>query len=70
MNSVADVEFDNVQHSQVKSRGRGLNNGLKVICQVWEKTGHIALHCYHRFDITYVGNCGSLGGYIGGNIQA
>lgn len=38
-----------------RARGR-FNQKMKVICQVCGKTGHIALHCYHRFDVYYIGN--------------
>jgi hypothetical protein len=35
-------------------RGGGCNGGRgKVLCQVYGKTSHVALHCYKRFDATY-----------------
>lgn len=31
---------------------------LKVVCQVYGKSGHISLYYYHKFDITYIGSIG------------
>uniref|UniRef100_A0A2N9F3J7 Retrotransposon Copia-like N-terminal domain-containing protein n=1 Tax=Fagus sylvatica TaxID=28930 RepID=A0A2N9F3J7_FAGSY len=38
-----------------RSRGRGRNspNNVRPVCQVCNRTGHVALHCYHRFDNSY-----------------
>lgn len=38
-----------------KDKGRNFVNP-RVICQVCGKVGHVALKCYHRFDITFLGN--------------
>jgi hypothetical protein len=36
-------------------RGHGRNSptGFRPVCQVCNHTGHVALHCYHRFDNSY-----------------
>uniref|UniRef100_A0A2N9ID99 Reverse transcriptase Ty1/copia-type domain-containing protein n=1 Tax=Fagus sylvatica TaxID=28930 RepID=A0A2N9ID99_FAGSY len=38
-----------------RGRGRGRNspNNARPVCQVCNRTGHVALHCYHRFDNSY-----------------
>lgn len=28
----------------------------KIMCQLCGKMGHVAMKCYHRFDITFVDN--------------
>ena len=35
--------------------GRGNYSNQKPICQVCGKAGHIAIKCYHRFDLSYQG---------------
>lgn len=29
---------------------------MRIVCQMCGKTGHITLHCYHCFDVTYIWN--------------
>uniref|UniRef100_A0A2N9FGM0 Reverse transcriptase Ty1/copia-type domain-containing protein n=1 Tax=Fagus sylvatica TaxID=28930 RepID=A0A2N9FGM0_FAGSY len=38
-----------------RGRGRGRNspNNARPVCQVCNRTSHVALHCYHRFDNSY-----------------
>lgn len=75
-NEMVEIEHDSVvqaivrevQNSQMRGRGRGLNK-LKVVCQVCGKSGHIALHCCHRFDITYVRSVGVSSGFKCGQVQ-
>ncbi|RVW91105.1 hypothetical protein CK203_039900 [Vitis vinifera] len=39
-----------------RGEGGGRNQSKnKLICQVYRKPGHIALKCYHRFDLSYQG---------------
>lgn len=46
----------NESNSYPQGRGRGkFPNKPKVVCQLCGKTGHMALQCYHRFDVTYLG---------------
>lgn len=52
------------------SKGSGFNNRVKVICQVCGKSCHVTLHCYYRFNITFVRNGCNLGGYRGSNFQS
>lgn len=42
-------------------RGRGMRGGRgnKPACQVCGKAGHIALKCYHRFDLSFQGDSSS-----------
>lgn len=70
MHNVVDVEYENLQHGQGRSRGKSFKNRAKVICQVSRKSDHVTLHCYYKFDITYVGNIGNSGGYRGSNFQS
>lgn len=41
-----------------------------MICEVCWKSGHVALHCYYRFNITCVWNVGNSGGYRGNNFYS
>lgn len=36
-------------------KGRNFQRA-RVVSQVYRKQEHIALNCYHRFDVTYIGN--------------
>jgi hypothetical protein len=56
---------NNRGHSQLNSnrgrysrgRVRGINvSSNKPQCQICQKWGHLASHCYHRFDICYSGD--------------
>ncbi|KAB5519913.1 hypothetical protein DKX38_024232 [Salix brachista] len=39
-----------------RSRGRGRwNRGSRPLCQLCNRPGHMALKCYHRFDISFQG---------------
>ena len=39
-----------------RGRGRGRwNKGSRPHCQLCKRPGHVALKCYHRFDISYQG---------------
>ncbi|PON91412.1 Zinc finger, CCHC-type, partial [Trema orientale] len=44
-----------------RGRGRGMRGGRgnKPVCQVCGKAGHIALKCYHRFDLSFQGDSSS-----------
>ncbi|PON34229.1 Zinc finger, CCHC-type [Parasponia andersonii] len=46
-------------HGQGRGAGRGgrenFNHQNKPICQVCGKAGHVAVKCYHRFDLSYQG---------------
>ena len=49
---------DNYRGRPRGSRGGGggwNQSNNKSICQVYRKCGHIALKCYHRFDLSYQG---------------
>lgn len=44
----------NNNQGSFRGRGRG-GRGNKPICQVCGKAGHIAVKCYHRFDMSFQG---------------
>lgn len=50
-NGIVDVQNVSDIRSKVRNDLR-----MRVVCQVCGKTGHFALSCYHRFDVTYIGN--------------
>lgn len=59
-NKVAEIDqrlsrgsFDGTQAGKGKSKSF---NMPKIMCQLCGKMGHVAMKCYHRFDITFVDN--------------
>ncbi|XP_062077070.1 carbon catabolite repressor protein 4 homolog 4-like [Humulus lupulus] len=42
-----------------RGRGRGGRNNIMLVCQLCNRPGHIASHCYHRFDISLQGQYNS-----------
>lgn len=49
------MAHNNGQYTQRRGIGKYANKP-KVICQLCGKAGHMALQCYHRFDITFLGH--------------
>lgn len=62
----ADIVPSNVVNSDRAKRQNFQK--LKVMCQVCRKPRHIALNCYHRFDVTYIGNL-KVSSRVTSNIQ-
>lgn len=51
-------------------RGRGWGfNKPSMICQVHGKNGHMVLHHYHRFNITYIDSVGTPSGFRSGQFH-
>uniref|UniRef100_A0A2N9J5B9 Integrase catalytic domain-containing protein n=1 Tax=Fagus sylvatica TaxID=28930 RepID=A0A2N9J5B9_FAGSY len=56
-NGRGSPNFNGSKHFSPNNRGRGRGrnsaNGPRSVCQVCNRPGHVALHCYHRFDNSY-----------------